>query len=615
MLKAVSIILTASLACGAIDLLLPHSWSAFDGLGREIQPLVSSPKPEKKRDVAIFYWTWHYHFAERCQVRNASEILAKHPDALHDTKHEAWGNTPFGTPHYWGKPIWGYYVDTDEYVIRKHAELLACAGIDAIFFDCTNLTQTWKEGYETVFKVFEQARKDGINPPKVAFMLNFSPNQNTAVELRQLYEDIYSKGRYKELWYAWDGKPVIMAHKKALDEASELDRQILDFFCFKQNEPSYFAKDTRLDQHVWGWCSTFPQTRFGVKPDGGTEEVTVSVAQNASKHGLVAMNDIRGGVQGRAYTKGDFSYTCRINGKETVVDGTAKDAFLYGLNFQQQWDRAHQLDPDLVFVTGWNEWLAGRFEIWQNSPNAFPDQFSPEFSRDIEPHDGILKDHFYWQLVHNVRKFKGLLSQPQKTRAVATIELGKGIEQWNGIAPNYVAIPNSTSRRNSKGWRGEPDFVSPEAEILLVDCKVAYDKTHIAFLVRAKQAFPSPKPGWIALFIDADSSRTQPHWEGFTHVVKLWNPQDSTAVVEKSTGGWNFAAAGQGEFSVKGDILQLKVPIVSIFPQSLQGDPQFDFKWHSGNPLDGDPMHFYTAGNAAPPARFRFVFNPQGSAE
>ena len=32
-----------------------------------------------------------------------------------------------------------------------------------------------------------------------------------------------------------------------------------------------------------------------------------------------------------------------------------------GYNFQEQWKRACELDPPFVMVTGWNEWIAGRF--------------------------------------------------------------------------------------------------------------------------------------------------------------------------------------------------------------------------------------------------------------
>ena len=39
----------------------------------------------------------------------------------------------------------------------------------------------------------------------------------------------------------------------------------------------------------------------------------------------------------------------------------ATEVSLEGRNFQQQFDRAIEEDADFVFITGWNEWLAGRF--------------------------------------------------------------------------------------------------------------------------------------------------------------------------------------------------------------------------------------------------------------
>ena len=38
-------------------------------------------------------------------------------------------------------------------------------------------------------------------------------------------------------------------------------------------------------------------------------------------------------------------------------------AINHGLNFQEQWKRAFALDPPVVMVTGWNEWIAGRFSV------------------------------------------------------------------------------------------------------------------------------------------------------------------------------------------------------------------------------------------------------------
>ena len=88
------------------------------------------------------------------------------------------------------------------------------------------------------------------------------------------------------------------------------------------------------------------------------------------------------------------------------------DGYLYGWNFQEQWNRALELDPELVFVTGWNEYIAGRVADWPpHRPYymGFPDQYDWNCSRDIEPNAGWgdKGDVYYLQLVDNVRKFKG----------------------------------------------------------------------------------------------------------------------------------------------------------------------------------------------------------------
>ena len=76
--------------------------------------------------------------------------------------------------------------------------------------------------------------------------------------------------------------------------------------------------------------------------------------------------------------------------RERTKAGTrAPDSYLYGANFQEQWNRGIQLDPYLIFVTGWNgntsprKWDTG----WQATPFAFVDQFDWEHSRDIEPNN------------------------------------------------------------------------------------------------------------------------------------------------------------------------------------------------------------------------------------
>ena len=74
---------------------------------------------------------------------------------------------------------------------------------------------------------------------------------------------------------------------------------------------------------------------------------------------------------------------------------TSENAKLYGYNFDEQWDFAEKLDPDIVFVTGFNEWVAQRLTFRENEPFGFCDNCDEEYSRDFEPSAGVLGDNYY----------------------------------------------------------------------------------------------------------------------------------------------------------------------------------------------------------------------------
>ena len=54
-------------------------------------------------------------------------------------------------------------------------------------------------------------------------------------------------------------------------------------------------------------------------------------------------------------------------------------------------------DPQFMFITGWNEWFAGRFDEFNGirQPLMFVDEFDEEHSRDIEPMKGGHGDNYY----------------------------------------------------------------------------------------------------------------------------------------------------------------------------------------------------------------------------
>src|SRR5690554_6284405 len=75
------------------------------------------------------------------------------------------------------------------------------------------------------------------------------------------------------------------------------------------------------------------------------------------------------------------------------------------------------------------------------------DQFNDEYSRDIEPSTGDLKDHYYYQLVENVRRYKGV-SKPQKLNAKKKIDIFGSLSQWDTITPFNHYTKNTWDRDN-----------------------------------------------------------------------------------------------------------------------------------------------------------------------
>jgi len=615
MKKLISAVLTLCILSGVLPVLSsaaaaqeisPSSWAAVDGLGRTLSLNKETGNKRDDRFVGMFYWIWHYPWINDHAPVTTGSVLDKYPEAVNDWEHPAWNGTYSGRPYFWDEPLYGFYTNTDEYVLRKHAELLADADIDTVIFDATNQDIVFPEGYEALLRVWSKARNEGVNTPQITFMLNFSDKTMIKNQLYKIYDDIYAAGRYEDLWFRWDGKPLVMADIKALDLTVAKDREIYNFFTFRKNESTYFTDDFSKIKEVWGWCSDYPQAKFGKDIFGNVEQICVSVAQNANEYGLTAMNSPVGTVQGRSFTDGYFSYTYTYGGKEITVDKNTENALLYGLNFQQQWNYALEADPEFIFITGFNEWIAGRFDEWNGTENAFPDQFSPEYSRDIEPSKGILKDHYYYQLVENVRRFKGTNSLPA-TEAEKTININGDLSQWDSVYPEYNHYKGNEDR-DSSGWQGYY-YKNDSFRNDIVKAKIAYDSKNIYFYVEtADKLTSSDDSSWMRLLIDTDTEGTETNWEGFEYLINRNSPKDGKATLEKCLGGLEFSEICKVDISIYDNVLQIEVPRTAL---GLTGDEvKFNFKW-SDNHQGEDAMDFYINGDAAPGGRFAFVFDSE----
>ena len=545
------------------------NYAAVDDLGR-VLPGYDQVDESRERFVGLFYWTWHSEHARWYGDRppvNVNQIVKENPGAANDLDFPGWGAV--GTPHHWNEPLFGFYDTDDRWVLRRHAEMLAAAGVDVIIFDNTNGQLTWKDSYDVLSEVFAEARAQGVNTPKISFLLPFSGSEDAAVQLRMLYEDIYEPGRYQDLWFYWKGRPLIMAYPDALKNNDATDKAIKRFFTFRPANPVY---DNNGQRGQWGWAATYPQAVYKNRL-GVPEQMAIGVAQNWSKDkGLTAMNGEN--VFGRAYTSKGYD--------------TRPNAVRLGANFAEQWEYALKIDPEFVFVTGWNEWIANRHAEWQGVTNAFPDQFSDAFSRDIEPTKGELGDDYYYQLCDYIRRYKGVRPTPKYAAGEEAV---------------YYAYPGNVFDRDDTGYGGIR-YTEDTGRNDIALAKVSRDAANLYFTVECAEALtPSTDPAWMRLFIGTGTGEA---WETFQYIIGRETP----GVIEKSKSGWDWEVIGRAEWAADGKQLKLTVPKTLL---CLGDSFTLQFKWSDnmtggGEYEDGDVMSFYLYGDTAPLGRFCWVY-------
>ncbi len=577
--------------------LLGQSLPATDALGRELPTRHEVGDVRADRFVGMFYWTWHNHFADSPPY-NVSELQKLNNGMFADYDHPSWPKD--ASYYHWGEPLFGYYRSTDRWVLRRHAEMLADAGVDVVVFDCTNGSYTWEESYMALCDVFAEARKDGVKAPQIAFMLGFAAHEGSLAAITKIYQHLYARGLYRDLWFQWQGKPLIMAYFEHLEaetgnpQTDRLYRDIRQFFTFRPPQPVY-DKGPQRDDH-WGWLEIYPQHGFAANGNGGYEQVTVGVAQNWTKeNGLSAMN--APGAFGRSYTH---------------EGGHPSDErkIAYGLNFQEQWDRALEIDPEFVFVTGWNEWVAGRAKEWSGTSNAFPDLFDQEHSRDIEPMKGGHGDAYYYQLVSNIRRFKGAdpLHYAEKHTG---IRIDGDMADWATVALQFDAHRGNTKHREEQGW-GDLYYRNTTGRNDIIGTKATFDENYVYFLVEtAAPLTAADGPAWMNLLIDVDRDQST-GWEGYDFIVNRVIPRNGKAVLERHKRGWKWKRAGAVEFAVAGNQLELRIDRNVL---GITGEVDIEFKWTDNVPQSGDILDFYQYGDVAPLGRFNYYLKAAGSDE
>ena len=557
----------------------PDTWVATDALNRVLPDFRAAGPPRADRWVGLFYFLW-LGAHEQGGPYDISKILGENPMAMDQPESPLWG--PLHAPHHWGESRFGYYRTDDRWVLRRHARMLADAGVDTLIFDVTNQA-TYAHEYRTLLDVFAEVRAGGGNTPQVAFLCPFGAPSKV---VRELWRDLYLPRVGEALWFRWKGKPLIMADPALLGGADDPeDKAIRDFFTFRKPQPDYFQGPGQPD--MWGWLEVSPQHVFR-NAAGEKEQMTVGVAQNAVAGRLGSMSEP--GAHGRSFHHG------RVDPRP--------DAVRMGLNVAEQWENALRADPQFVFVTGWNEWIAGRFKEFNGvrRPVMFVDQYDHEHSRDIEPMRGGHGDDYYYQMVANIRRYKGVRPPPELS-APLTIDPSAGFAQWEKVQPVFPDDAGDTGARDHPGYAGHTRYVNRTGRNDIVAAQVARDDLTVFFHVQTHDPLTdSSGPGWMQLLLDPDGCRAT-GWEGYDFRCSGGGSPAGTVRLERWTGtGWEWVRDVPRFW--EGRDLQVAVPRGLLALPDGRAVP--DFKWVDHQPEQGTALDFLDHGDAAPNGRFNW---------
>lgn len=628
----------------------PDTWVGTDALGRAM-PLydtVGPVKTDQRRVVGIFYITWHSDALNKMKspyAADVSRILAADPSARLDARHPLWTE---GSYH-WGEPELGYFLSKDEYVIRKDMSMLADAGVDVLVMDVTNAVRYWDE-WSVVFPVMQKMKAEGNKVPQFCF---WAFNGPVITVVQELYDRIYKQNLYRDLWFNWDGKPLLLyngnpavdaggqspqnpnphydpkaatdpdhPHYGDPDYADEFykdyTREVKEFFTLRTMWWGYHewaGKPFVGTQGNWSFGYDLTDERNKAKdPDqlvsrynGRKEQAAVTPAQHPTslvgkcwtrEHGEPELNEQ------------DLPVPTRV----PWLGRTVKNPEGYGIYFQQRWDEAIRSDPEFIYINDWNEWTAGKYHPAENSTYPFMrrsstyffvDQYNSEFNRCVQPMKGGYTDNYYMQMAQNIRRYKGARPIPVN-RGLADITIDGLFHDWARVGVEYRDTVGDVFHRDYMGYGGL-HYTDDSGRNDIVAAKVAVDGRCVYFHVQTRKALTRHTGrNWMLLLIDADRNHNT-GWYGYDYVVNksVIGPTRTTLMrynARKADDPWETVALLDYRYAA--NRLELAVPRDLL---GLRGDAlEFDFKW-ADNPADlSDPISLCVGGDSAPNRRFNY---------
>ena len=626
----------------------PDTWVGTDALGRTMptNKQVGPLKQDQRRVVGMYYITWHRDSNKNLKSpyqNDVTKILAKEPNARLDGENPAWGQFY----HHWGEPEDGYFLSKDEYVIRKDMSMLADAGVDVIILDVTNAVEYWEE-WSVLLPLMQKMKAECNKVPQFCFWAFNGPVMTVC---QDLYETIYKPGLYKDLWFMWDGKPLLLYNESGVSDVGQKlispNKNYDPKAKTDPNNPHYgdpdytnevyadYTKDVKnffTRRTMWWGYHTWAGKRFLGTENNWAYGYELLDAANRSMNPDDLLSRHNGKKEQAAVTSGQHAiwgagkswsrstYEPKLNDQDLPVPTyvpwlgkTVDHPEGYGIYFQDRWDEAIASNPEFLYVNDWNEWTAIKFPT-PNEPKGttipflgrqcgyyFVDQYNSEFNRTIQPMKGGYTDNYYMQLAENVRRYKGARPIPV-IKGYTPINIDGQFADWQKSTVEYRDTVGDVAHRDYAGYGGN-HYINNSGRNDITASKVAVDPSNVCFYAQtAKPLTVSTGSNWMLLLIDIDRNATT-GWCGYEYLINkdVLSPTKTT-LMKYDQGKWVKVSELNYRYAKNG--LEIAIPRNLL---GLKGNSfSFDFHW-ADNPADlTDAISLCINGDSAPNRRFNY---------
>ncbi len=556
-----------------------YNETAIDALGRHLPTSEEAGLPKEDKYVGLFYFLAHgIDGSHNNSNLDVTKLYAVNPS---DPQLQS------GRFHWWCEPETGYHLANDVWQIKRDMRYFAMAGVDFLYFDFTN-GRTYDQSFRVLLDVCVELRAQGQMTPYIVPFTHGTDkhSERESADLGGLYRNFYCDEKYADLWFYWEGKPlVLLSHSVEVmrpnayvDDTGTVSYS--DYFTFRMGWSS-LNWPGQSEKNYMKWndnCVVNYGYQYGYTDDPSVAEC-IGIGPAAWAHP----------GQGRSGELSKMPYLDQFYETSTMGEGIV---------FENAFREVMEKNPEVkvLMISRWNEWGAAYLGV---DEFGFVDQFNREFSRDLEPIKGSYTDNYFYQMCSIIRRFKGVLPADGNT-GKQTMDVSGDFSPWQEIKPVFTDYLGDTSPRDDYDTSGTIHYVNNTGRNDIVETRLTSDGGMIYVYVRTAETItPHTDRNWMMLFLDTDNNKAT-GWEGYDFVVN-YNVIDETITTLCAYKINTWQEIGVVKYQVKGNECMVAIPrsLLGLTGESMT----LNFHWLDNVTDVYDLESWFTTGDSAPERR------------